>query len=150
MSGLKIVINGCFDLLHPGHVNLIETALRNSFEGKVLVLINSDKSVRELKGEGHPCYDVRIRGDNVEKVCKTWCMKNKEHPKVSIIIFSTEDELAEKIDRFEPDMIIKGNDRPDTRDIIGSGKWPILIIPRLKDNDGVEYSTTREFKKARP
>lgn len=143
MHGLKIVINGCFDLLHPGHVLLIETALRNCFEGKVLVLINSDKSVRELKGLGRPIEELIVRGHNVEKIAQTWCLKHREYPKTSIVVFDTEDELSKKIDKFEPDMIIKGDDRPDTREIIGSGKWPILIIPRLKDKDKQDYSTTR-------
>lgn len=146
MSGLKIVINGCFDLLHEGHIHLIHTALRNSFEGTVLILINSDKSVRELKGEGRPIQDVRVRGHNVEKVYQAWCLKHRENTKVSIVIFNNEQELEEKIDKFKPDMIIKGDDRPDTREIIGSGKWPILILPRLKDKCGEEYSTTKKVK----
>jgi D-beta-D-heptose 7-phosphate kinase/D-beta-D-heptose 1-phosphate adenosyltransferase len=149
MNGLKIVINGCFDLLHAGHINLIETALRNSFEGKILILVNSDSSVRELKGEGRPIQEVLIRGNNVDQVCKAWCLKNREHPKVSIVIFNSESELEEKIDSFAPHMIIKGDDRYDLRDIVGSGKWPILIIPRIKDKNNQEYSTTREVKERR-
>jgi rfaE bifunctional protein nucleotidyltransferase chain/domain len=52
-AGRSVVLtNGCFDLLHPGHVALLEAARR---EGDVLVVaLNSDSSVRGLKGEGRP------------------------------------------------------------------------------------------------
>jgi D-beta-D-heptose 7-phosphate kinase/D-beta-D-heptose 1-phosphate adenosyltransferase len=146
MRGLKVVINGCFDLLHPGHILLIETALHYCFEGKVLVLINSDKSIRELKGLDRPLQEVVVRGHEIEKVAQAWCLSHREYPKVEIVIFNSEDELSKKIDKFEPNMIVKGDDRPDTRDIIGSGRWPILIVPRLKNKFGVEYSTTQRIK----
>jgi cytidyltransferase-like protein len=146
MNGLKILINGCFDLFHQGHATLIETALHYSFEGIVRVLLNSDKSTRELKGPDRPVQDVETRGHEIEKFTQAWCLKHREYPKIEIIIFNSEQELSTKIDEFKPNMIIKGDDRPDVRDIIGSGHWPILIIPRLKDKSGEFWSTTRRVK----
>jgi D-beta-D-heptose 7-phosphate kinase/D-beta-D-heptose 1-phosphate adenosyltransferase len=145
MYGMKIIINGCFDLLHDGHIHLIHKALEYSYTGSVLVLINSDKSVKELKGEGRPKEEVILRGHKVEEAIGEWCQKHLEYPKTKVQIFNSEEELEKVIDEFEPDMIIKGDDRPDTREIIGSGKWPILILPRLKDKNGQEISTTRKI-----
>jgi len=146
MFGLKIIVNGCFDLAHRGHVKLITTALKHSYGGEVLFLINSDRSIKELKGNKRPYETVAIRGHNIEKIVAKWCQKYLEYPKTHVVIFDSEEELEEKIDRFEPDMIIKGDDRPDTREIIGSGKWPILIVPRLVDKDGGEISTSKIAK----
>jgi len=142
MDKVKVVVNGCFDLLHRGHIQLIHTALLHAQRGEVLVLLNSDQSIKELKGEKRPYEEVLTRGHEIEKVITRWCQKNLEYPKTYIQIFNTEEELATAIDKFEPDMIIKGDDRPDTRDIVGSGKWPILIVPRLADKDGNVISTT--------
>ena len=52
-SGQRVVMtNGCFDLLHPGHVALLEAARREG--DRLVVALNSDASVRGLKGEGRP------------------------------------------------------------------------------------------------
>jgi len=66
MYKTKVVINGCFDLLHKGHIYLIELALKHSYCGEVLVLVNSNQSARELKGENRPYEDVVNRGHNIE------------------------------------------------------------------------------------
>ena len=143
---MKILINGCFDLFHKGHTYLIHTALAYSYSGMVLVLINSDSSVKQLKGKHRPYEDIVTRGHNVEKTITTWCQKHLEYPKTKVKIFNNEEELARIIDTFEPNMIIKGNDRPDTREITGSDKWPILILPRLVDKQGNEISTSKIAK----
>ena len=121
-------------------------SLEYSYNGRILILINSDKSIKELKNNKRPYDDVVTRGHNIEKVITKWCQRNKEYPKTEIKIFNNEEELTNLIDRFEPNMIIKGNDRPDTRKIIGSGKWPILIVPRLIDKNGDEISTSKIAK----
>jgi D-beta-D-heptose 7-phosphate kinase/D-beta-D-heptose 1-phosphate adenosyltransferase len=142
MKGLTIATTGCFDLFHIGHKHILDIALRNCFEGKLYIFINSDKSVTRLKGPGRPKEDLIARAGKVEKYVNEWCQKHNEYPSVRVIVFNTEEELEEKIDFYSPDMIVKGDDRPDTREIVGSGKWPILIVPRLKDKDGIVYSTT--------
>jgi len=143
MNRIKILLNGCFDLLHKGHVHLIKIGLEYSYNGEILVLINSDGSTKKLKGNRRPYDDVVTRGHNIEIAITKWCQRHREYPKTEIKIFNNEEELSKLIDKFEPDMIIKGNDRPDTREIIGSGKWPILIVPRLIDNNGDEISTSK-------
>ena len=61
-EGRRLVLtNGCFDLLHPGHVALLEAARR---EGDLLlVALNSDASVRGLKGEGRPLIPAEERAE---------------------------------------------------------------------------------------
>ena len=143
---MKIVINGCFDLLHKGHKKLINTALKYSDSGKVLLLMNSDKSIAALKGDRRPLEHISLRSENIQKVIDDYQRKTMEYPRLSVRIFDTEKELAEIIDEFEPDMIIKGDDRPDVREIIGYGKWPILFIPTVRDKKGKKISTTEIAK----
>jgi D-beta-D-heptose 7-phosphate kinase/D-beta-D-heptose 1-phosphate adenosyltransferase len=143
---MKILVNGCFDLLHEGHIFLISKALEYSYTGEVLFLINSDKSIKELKGSDRPYEDVITRGGKVERVVQEWCYKHRDFPKINILIFNNEKELEEQIDKFAPHMIIKGNDRTNITTIVGFNKWPILIIPRLKDSDNKDISTTRKIR----
>lgn len=143
---MKVVINGCFDLLHQGHVRLIKMALKYSEEGRVLILVNSNESVERLKGQGRPFDDITIRGENIRKVIDHYQVTRKLYPNFKVRIFNTEKELEEIIDDFKPCMIIKGDDRPDVRDIVGYGKWPILFIPTVKDEDGDKVSTTKKAR----
>ena len=56
----KVVFtNGCFDILHPGHIDLLTRA--RSLGTKLIVGINSDRSVRAIKGEGRPLQDQEAR-----------------------------------------------------------------------------------------
>ena len=59
-QGAAVVFtNGCFDLLHPGHVHLLQTA--RSFGDLLIVAINTDESVRKIKEAGRPIYDEKER-----------------------------------------------------------------------------------------
>ena len=58
-GGTVVFTNGCFDLLHPGHVHLLQTA--RSFGDLLIVAINTDESVRTIKDEGRPIYDESER-----------------------------------------------------------------------------------------
>jgi hypothetical protein len=60
-----------------------------------------------------------------------------------IVPFNTEEELAKAINSFCPTVIVKGNDRPDVRKIVGSDKWPVMIIPRMMDDKGNDISTSK-------
>jgi D-beta-D-heptose 7-phosphate kinase/D-beta-D-heptose 1-phosphate adenosyltransferase len=143
---LKVIINGCFDLLHAGHIRLINLALKYSEEGKVLILVNSDESIKELKGEDRPFDDIETRGENIRKVIDSYQIKTKLYPNFKVRIFHSEKELEDIIKDFKPDMVIKGDDRPDVRNIIGYKICPILIIPTLYDKDGDKISTTKKAK----
>lgn len=138
---MRILANGCFDLFHDGHKYILSTALEWAERDEVLILLNSDTSIRELKGESRPINKEDQRRHQITM----WIKDMYPLSKVTISTFSTEEQLSEMIDEFGPDIILKGNDRPDTRDIVGSDKWPVCIIPRLH-KDGKDISTSDLLK----
>jgi D-beta-D-heptose 7-phosphate kinase/D-beta-D-heptose 1-phosphate adenosyltransferase len=139
---MKIVVNGCFDLFHDGHKHIISKALKWSNHGHILILLNSDASVQNLKGTERPIDSFDVRKKNIEDFKTIWCSINGEHPVSTIKEFSSEAQLEKLIDKFEPDMILKGNDRTDVRDIVGSTRWAVCILPRITNKDGNIISTT--------
>ena len=141
---MKIVINGCFDRFHAGHKHIIAKALEWSRYGELLVLINSDNSVQKLKGPNRPIDTFLIRVENIKTFRRYSC---PNHNLMHVVKFDTEEQLESLINNFKPDLILKGNDRPDTREIIGSINWPVCIIPRIKDKNGNDISTTKGILK---
>jgi D-beta-D-heptose 7-phosphate kinase/D-beta-D-heptose 1-phosphate adenosyltransferase len=103
-SGLVVFTNGVFDLVHPGHVELLEAARR---EGDVLLVgINSDASVRRLgKGRGRPINGEAARARVVAGFAAVDC----------VVLFEA-DTPIELIESLAPDVLVKGADY--TRDAI--------------------------------
>ena len=92
-----VFTNGCFDLLHPGHIASLEQARRL---GDALVVgINSDESVRQLKGAGRPIFP---QDERAEILAALECVD-------AVVIF---DDLTprEVIARLLPDILVKGGD----------------------------------------
>ncbi|GAB4242799.1 MAG: D-glycero-beta-D-manno-heptose 1-phosphate adenylyltransferase [Acidobacteriota bacterium] len=104
--GRRLVFtNGCFDLLHPGHVRYLAAARRL---GDLLVVgINSDASVRRLKGAGRPVQPERERAEVVAAL-RT----------VDYVTIFDEDTPWETIRLLQPDVLVKGGDWPVDR-IVG-------------------------------
>lgn len=96
---MKILVNGTFDVVHLGHLRLLSYArgFNNSY---VYVLIDSDRRVRELKGEGRPI------NNEYERCSLLHALRSVD----KIDIFDTDDELKTYIKSFEPDLMIKGSD----------------------------------------
>jgi D-beta-D-heptose 7-phosphate kinase/D-beta-D-heptose 1-phosphate adenosyltransferase len=97
-AGERVVMtNGCFDLLHPGHVALLEAARR---EGQRLVVaINSDASVRRLKGEGRPLVPEAERAEVLLAL-----------ESVERVVVYGEDTPLELVKALLPDVLVKGAD----------------------------------------
>src|SRR5688500_6171546 len=97
-AGRRVVFtNGCFDLLHPGHVALLEAARA---KGDVLVVgINSDQSVRALKGEGRPLVPAAERAEALEAL-----------EAVDAVVVYDEPTPRELIAALLPDVLVKGAD----------------------------------------
>ena len=97
-AGRKVVFtNGCFDLLHPGHVRYLEEA---KSLGDVLVLgLNSDKSVRKLKGEGRPILNQEERAEVLSGLAA-----------VDFITIFDEETPQSLIAVLQPDVLVKGGD----------------------------------------
>ncbi len=97
-SGKKIVFtNGCFDLLHVGHVRYLQEA---KAQGSILVVgVNSDASVKRLKGPSRP---VQVEYDRAEILAALSC--------VDYSVIFTEDTPLELIQKVKPDVLVKGGD----------------------------------------
>jgi D-glycero-beta-D-manno-heptose 1-phosphate adenylyltransferase len=97
-EGKRVVFtNGCYDVLHPGHVRFLEQARSL---GDVLVLaLNSDESVRRLKGAGRPLYSLRARA------CVAAALEA-----VDAVTAFEEDTPRELIAALLPDVLVKGAD----------------------------------------
>jgi rfaE bifunctional protein nucleotidyltransferase chain/domain len=105
-NGRRIVFtNGCFDLLHPGHIASLEQA--RSFGDALIVGLNSDASVRALKGPGRPVFPELERA---EILAALECVD-------AVVIFdaSTPRDI---IARLLPDVLVKGGDWPSDQ-IVG-------------------------------
>jgi D-beta-D-heptose 7-phosphate kinase/D-beta-D-heptose 1-phosphate adenosyltransferase len=96
-SQVVVFTNGCFDLLHRGHIDLLRAARR---EGDVLVVgLNGDASVRKLKGPGRPLVPAEDRGAILEALVG-----------VDLVVVFDEDTPLELIRELEPDVLVKGAD----------------------------------------
>ena len=98
--GKRVVFtNGCFDLLHAGHVTLLERAKRY---GDLLVVgLNSDRSVRALKGRGRPILPARDRARLLAALAS-----------VDYVVIFNEPTPQRVITRLVPDVLVKGADWP--------------------------------------
>ena len=95
-SGRKIVFtNGCFDIIHKGHVTLLDTA--RAFGDCLVVGINSDDSVRRLKGEGRPLNRQEDRAHVLLGLRS-----------VDYVTVFDEDTPIETLEALEPDVLVKG------------------------------------------
>ena len=97
-SGKTIVAtNGCFDILHVGHVRYLQKT--KTFADYSIVLLNSDKSVRSIKGEGRP---INNENDRAEILCALNC--------VDYVVLFDEDSPRSLLDKIKPDVYTKGAD----------------------------------------
>lgn len=92
-----VLTNGCFDLLHPGHLSYLKEAKRR---GDILwIALNGDVSVRGLKGEGRPVMS------ELERAYMLGCLEMVD----GVVIFETE-RLDKEILALEPDLYVKAGD----------------------------------------
>ncbi len=92
-----VATNGCFDILHVGHVRYLQKT--KSFADYSLILLNSDKSVRSIKGEGRP---INNESDRAEILTALSC--------VDFVVLFDEDSPALLLDEIKPDVYTKGAD----------------------------------------
>jgi D-beta-D-heptose 7-phosphate kinase/D-beta-D-heptose 1-phosphate adenosyltransferase len=135
-NGRRIVFtNGCFDLLHPGHIGSLEQARAL---GDVLVVgLNSDSSVRQLKGAGRPVLPERERA---EILAGLECVD-------AVVIFE-EPTPRDVIARLLPDVLVKGGDWPGDQivgreEVEGAGGRVVSVAVVAG------YSTTEILRKIR-
>ncbi len=127
-AGRVVFTNGCFDLVHPGHVAYLEAARAL---GDVLVVgVNTDASVRRLKGEGRPLVGEEDRARVLAGLAA-----------VDAVTLFDEDTPAELIAALRPDVLVKGGDYTLDgivgREVVEADGGTVRVIPFLPG-----YSTT--------
>ncbi|WP_269603974.1 PfkB family carbohydrate kinase [Prochlorococcus marinus] len=133
VNNLIIFTNGCFDVLHIGHIKLLESC--KALGGKVIVGLNSDKSVQQLKGINRPYNKLEARKEILENL--------KSVDEVIVFHELTPYEIIKKI---QPDIIVKGGDyqKQDVigKDIVEAKGGRVEIVPYMAN-----FSTTMLVKK---
>lgn len=107
INGEKIVLtNGCFDILHPGHVRYLQQA--KALGDRLIILVNDDASVSRLKGPERPINDLATRAEMLSALaCVDW------------VCAFAEDSPRDHICRILPDVLVKGGDYKRIEDIEG-------------------------------
>ena len=135
-SGRRVVFtNGCFDLLHPGHIGILEQA--RALGDVLIVGLNSDSSVRQLKGAGRPVLPERERAEILSAL-----------ESVDAVVIFDEPTPREVIARLLPDVLVKGADWPGDqivgREEVEAAGGRVVSIPVIPG-----YSTTEILRKIR-
>jgi D-beta-D-heptose 7-phosphate kinase/D-beta-D-heptose 1-phosphate adenosyltransferase len=125
-----IFTNGVFDILHKGHFTLLQEA--RALGEKLVVGINSDDSVKRLKGKSRPVNPQHVRKEQLEML--SW---------VDEVIVFNEDTPYELIKKLNPDMIVKGGDYT-VETVVGHNLAPVKIIPTVEG-----FSTSNIIEKSK-
>lgn len=105
--GAQVVFtNGCFDLIHPGHIELIRAAAKEG--DKLIVALNTDSSIRRLKGESRPIQD------EIARATVMGALRD-----VDLVILFDEDTPLDLIQELRPDVLVKGADYTEDQVIGG-------------------------------
>jgi rfaE bifunctional protein nucleotidyltransferase chain/domain len=129
-KGRSVVFtNGCFDLLHPGHVRYLAEA--RALGDVLIVALNSDRSVRVLKGEGRPILSEQERAEVVAAL-----------QAVDYVTIFDEETPRKLIGELLPDVLVKGGDwaldEIIGRDEVESAGGRVLALPYVKGSSTTE------------
>jgi D-beta-D-heptose 7-phosphate kinase/D-beta-D-heptose 1-phosphate adenosyltransferase len=135
-SGKKVVFtNGCFDLLHPGHTRYLCAA--RELGDHLVVAVNSDRSVRVIKGPKRPLLPEQVRA---ELLAALSCVD-------TVFIFDEDNPLS-VIQQLLPDVLVKGGDWAEDEiigsDVVKAAGGKVERIPFVED-----FSTTDLIEKIR-
>ena len=125
-----ILTNGCFDLLHVGHIRYLHAA--KQLGGKVVVALNSDDSVRLLKGQGRPLMNERERAEILASLSD-----------VDAVVIFPEPDVRAIIREIHPDVQAKGTDYsadsvPERDEVVSYG-GRVAIVGDPKDHSTTEF-----------
>ena len=128
LENTVVFTNGCFDILHTGHFELLKAAKEKG--DKLIVGLNDDASVQRLKGKNRPINPVEIRKKQLEIL--SWVDE--------VIVFS-EDTPYNLIKSLKPNLIVKGGDYK-VNEVVGHDLTSVYIVPTVED-----FSTTSILEK---
>jgi D-beta-D-heptose 7-phosphate kinase/D-beta-D-heptose 1-phosphate adenosyltransferase len=126
---MLVFTNGCFDILHVGHIRYLQAS--KALGTRLVVGLNSDASVRRIKGPDRP---INSQEDRAEVLGSLACVDE-------VVIFD-EDTPYELIKRLRPDIITKGGDY-EVDDVVGKDLARVVVLPYIADK-----STTRIIENA--
>ncbi len=120
-TGKKVVFtNGCFDLIHPGHVRYLEAA--RALGDLLVVAVNSDSSVRGLKGDKRPINNEQDRAEVLAGL-----------QAVDYVVIFSEPDPYRVIKEVQPDVLVKGGDWPVEKiiggDIVTARGGKVVNVP---------------------
>lgn len=135
-QGLRVgFTNGCFDILHPGHVKVL-TAARAACD-RLIVGLNSDASVRRLKGADRPVQDERARAEVLAAL-----------EAVDLVVIFEQDTPIDLITRITPSVLVKGGDYSREQvvghEVVEAAGGTVVLVDILKG-----FSTTTLVHRAR-
>jgi D-glycero-beta-D-manno-heptose 1-phosphate adenylyltransferase len=126
--------NGCFDVLHVGHVRYLRAA--RALGGKVVVAVNSDASARALKGEGRPVMPAEERAEILAALAD-----------VDAVVIFPEKDVRPIIREIRPDLHAKGTDYTaesvPERDEVEACGGRVVIVGDPKDHSATEIIRAR-------
>jgi D-beta-D-heptose 7-phosphate kinase/D-beta-D-heptose 1-phosphate adenosyltransferase len=124
-----VVVNGTFDILHPGHVSMLNTA--RSLGDYLVVCIDTDRRVKELKGESRPINNQFFRKVMLQNL-----------KAVDIVeFFDSQEELIKLFELYKPDIMVKGSDWKGKSIVAEKYVKQIHWYDRIE-----EYSTTKTIQ----
>lgn len=114
-----VFTNGCFDIVHAGHVSTMAFA---KAQGDILIVgLNTDASVRRLKGDKRPVVAEQHRGPLIAAL-----------KPVDFVVFFDETEVTDLVNELKPDVLVKGADRADNivgREIVEAYGGKVVAAP---------------------
>ena len=125
----KVFVNGSFDILHRGHLELLQYA---KSRGYVIVGIDTDECIKGKKGPSRPIHNQEERKFHLEN------LKSVDE----VLFFSSEPEFEGLIKSLEPDIIIVGSDWKEKSTIKSYYDGELIFFDRIE-----EYSTTKTIQR---
>jgi len=125
-----VFTNGCFDILHPGHIHYLSAARK--LGDSLIIGLNNDDSVHRLKGENRPVNPLEYRACMLAAL---WC--------VDMVVAFSEDTPLTLIKVLRPDVLVKGGDyKPE--DIVGASEvraygGKVVVMPFVKGYSTSEF-----------
>jgi len=136
LDGQQIILtNGCFDLLHVGHIRYLHGA--KALGGKLIVAINADESVRRIKGEGRPFMPAAERAEIIASLAD-----------VDAVVIFDEPDVRALIREIRPDVQAKGTDytaeNVPERDEVLAHSGRVAIVGDLKEHSTTDFLSRRK------
>ena len=126
---MRIMVNGTFDILHRGHIELLNYA--KSLGNSLLVAIDTDQRVKELKGEDRPINSQEDRKFHLENLKPVDC----------VMFFDSKEELIEIMKSWKPDVYVKGSDWKGSEGTAHKYSKQVIYYDRVGN-----YSTTNTIQ----